>query len=43
MPYKFEQYEDSQILARKLQAFRKTVVPYQIQEEQSSYGEDDLP
>jgi four helix bundle protein len=35
-------YEDSQILARKLQAFRKTVAPYQIREEQSPYGEDDL-
>lgn len=36
-------YEDSQVLARKLQAFRKTFAPYEIKEEQSNYGEDDLP
>lgn len=36
-------YEDSQVLARKLQAFRKTVAPHQVREEQSLYIEDDLP
>ena len=36
-------YEDSQVLAKKLQAFRKTVAPYQVREDQSPYGEDDLP
>lgn len=36
-------YEDSQVLARKLQSFRKTVAPYQVREDQSPYGEDDLP
>lgn len=36
-------YDDSQVLAKKLQAFRKTVAPYQIREDQSPYGEDDLP
>lgn len=35
-------YEDSQVLARKLQAFRNTVSPYQVREEQLRYGEDDL-
>lgn len=36
-------YEDSQVLARKLQAFRKNISPYQVREEQLRYGEDDLP
>lgn len=36
-------YEDSQVLARKLQAFRKTVTPHQVREDQSPYGEYDLP
>lgn len=36
-------YEDSQVLAKKLQSFRKTVAPHQIREDQSPYGEDDLP
>ncbi|MBI4760779.1 MAG: four helix bundle protein [Chloroflexota bacterium] len=36
-------YEDSQVLARKLQAFRKIISPYQVREEQLRYGEDDLP
>ena len=35
--------EESQVLARKLQAFRKTVAPYQVREDQSPYGEDNLP
>jgi len=33
-------YEDSQILARKLQAFRKSVSPYRVQEDSPSYGDD---
>lgn len=36
-------YEDSQVLAKKLQAFRKTINPYQIKEETPTYGEDNLP
>lgn len=36
-------YEDSQVLAKKLQAFRKIISPYQVREEQLRYGEDDLP
>ena len=36
-------YENSQILARKLQAFRKNLsTQYQVREESSPYGEDDL-
>jgi four helix bundle protein len=37
-------YEDSQILARKLQAFRKSLTnsQYQIREDSSIYGDDDL-
>ena len=37
-------YEDSQILARKLQAFRKSLSnpQYQIKEENTEYGNDDL-
>ena len=37
-------YEDSQILARKLQAFRKSLSnpQYQIREHSPAYGEDDL-
>ena len=37
-------YEDSQVLAKKLQAFRKTLsdTQYQARENQSPYGEDDL-
>jgi four helix bundle protein len=34
-------YEDSQILARKLQAFRKSISPYRVQEDAPSY-EDNL-
>ena len=35
-------YEDSQVLARKLQAFRKFISSYQIKEDPPLYGEDDL-
>lgn len=37
-------YEDSQALARKLQAFRKSLTnpQHQAREDQSTYGEDDL-
>ncbi|MBM4428054.1 MAG: four helix bundle protein [Chloroflexi bacterium] len=35
-------YEDSQVLVRKLQTFRKTVAPYQVREGQPTYGENDL-
>lgn len=34
-------YEDSQFLAKKLQAFRKSISPYRIQEDSPAY-EDDL-
>ena len=34
-------YEDSQIFARKLQAFRKSISPYRVQEDSPSY-EDNL-
>ena len=30
-------YEDSQILARKLQTFRKSISPYRVQEDSPSY------
>ena len=35
-------YDDSQVLARKLQAFRKFISSYQIKEDPPLYGEDDL-
>lgn len=37
-------YEDSQILAKKLQAFRKSLsnTQYQVREDTSIYGDDDL-
>jgi four helix bundle protein len=35
-------YEDSQTLARKLQAFRKSISPYQIKEESLLYEIEDL-
>jgi four helix bundle protein len=35
-------YEDSQILAKKLQAFRRNISPYQIGESQPPYGDEDL-
>jgi hypothetical protein len=37
-------YEDSQLLARKLQAFRKSLSnpQYQIREDTPVYGDDDL-
>ena len=33
-------YEDSQVLARKLQAFRKSISPYRVQEDSPSYQDD---
>ncbi len=36
-------YEESKTLARKLQAVRRTLAPYQVREDQSPYGEDELP
>ena len=35
-------YENSQILARKLQAFRKSISPYQVKEESPLYKEENL-
>ena len=35
-------YEDSEVLARKLQAFRKNIVQYQISEDTPTYGDEDL-
>lgn len=36
-------YENSQVLARKLQSFRKTLsTQYQVRDEASSYGDEDL-
>ncbi|MBE0683616.1 MAG: four helix bundle protein [Anaerolineales bacterium] len=35
-------YEDSQVLAKKLQAFRKTVRQYQVRENTPTYGDEDL-
>lgn len=35
-------YEDSQTLARKLQAFRKSISPYQVKEDEPLYEEDAL-
>lgn len=35
-------YENSQLLARKLQSFRKSVSPYQVREESLLYGEENL-
>ncbi len=35
-------YEDSQMLARKLQSFRKSISSYQIKEDAPLYGEKDL-
>jgi four helix bundle protein len=35
-------YEDSQILAKKLQAFRRNILPYHVGEEQPPYGDEDL-
>ena len=35
-------YENSQILARKLQSFRKSISPYQVREESPLYGEENL-
>lgn len=37
-----EAYENSQILARKLQSFRKSISPYQVKEESPFYGDEDL-
>jgi four helix bundle protein len=35
-------YEDSQIVARKLQAFRKSISPYRVQEDSPSYEDNPL-
>jgi len=35
-------YENSQMLARKLQAFRKSISPYQVKEESPLYKEENL-
>ena len=35
-------YEDSQVLAKKLQAFRKSISSYQVKEDPPLYGEDNL-
>ena len=35
-------YENSQVLARKLQAFRKSISPYRVKEESPLYGEENL-
>jgi four helix bundle protein len=35
-------YENSQILAKKLQAFRKSISPYQVREESPLYEEENL-
>ena len=35
-------YETSQILARKLQSFRKSISPYQAREESPIYGDENL-
>lgn len=35
-------YEDSEVLARKLQAFRKSITQYQIREDIPKYGDEDL-
>jgi four helix bundle protein len=36
-------YENSQLLANKLQAFRKSISPYQVREESPLYEEENLP
>lgn len=33
-------YEDSQLLAKKLQTFRKSISPYRIQEDSPAYNDD---
>ncbi len=35
-------YEDSQVLAKKLQAFRKTARQYQVRENMPTYGDEEL-
>ena len=35
-------YEDSQVLAKKLQSFRKSISSYQVKEDSPLYREDDL-
>lgn len=35
-------YEDSEVLARKLQAFRKSITQYQVRENTPTYGDEDL-
>jgi hypothetical protein len=36
-----EAYENSQILIRKLQSFRKSISAYQVKEESPFYGDED--
>jgi four helix bundle protein len=35
-------YENSQLLAKKLQSFRKSISPYQVREESPLYEEENL-
>lgn len=35
-------YEDSELLAKKLQAFRKSITQYQVRENIPTYGDEDL-
>jgi four helix bundle protein len=35
-------YEDSEVLAKKLQAFRKSITQYQVRENTPTYGDEDL-
>jgi len=35
-------YEDSEALAKKLQAFRKSITQYQVRENTPTYGDEDL-
>ncbi len=35
-------YEDSEVLAKKLQSFRKSITQYQIREDTPTYGDKDL-
>jgi len=35
-------YENSQILAKKIQSFRKSISPYQVREESPLYGDEGL-
>ncbi len=35
-------YENSQVLAKKIQSFRKSISPYQVREESPLYGDEGL-